>query len=319
MSSPSAEDAPSAGRRKRVLIVSPVRNEAEHIAVVARGMQRQTRPPDVWLVVDDGSEDQTPELVRGLAEEISFMHALATPARFTQDDGDRLRVAAEARAFNWALGTVELDDFDYIGKLDGDIELPDDYFERLLEEFDKDAELGIGGGALVELVGSEWRTMKTALHHVRGALKLYRHECFSAIGGVRELLGWDGIDQTYAQMRGYKTRSFTHIVARHLRPCGSADGVLRGRVRHGEVYYVLGFSLPWTAMKSLKYAARRPPVASGAAFLYGYLRSSWRSLPRVEDLEYRRFVRITERERLREAVQRLRPDRRFSSPTATES
>lgn len=292
---------------KRVLIVSPVRNEAEHITVVARSMQRQTRPPDVWLVVDDGSDDATPALVRQLAAEIPFMHALTTPDRFTDDNGDRLQVAAEARAFNWALATVELGDFDFIGKLDGDIELPDDYFERLLEEFAADPALGIGGGTLVELVGVEWRTMKTAQHHVRGALKLYRDDCFAAIGGVRELLGWDGIDQTYAQMRGYKTRSFSHIVARHLRPCGSADGILRGRVRHGEVYYVLGFSLLWTALKSVKYAAMRPRAISGAAFLHGYLRASWRGMPRVEDVEYRRFVRGTERDRLGDVVRRLRP------------
>jgi biofilm PGA synthesis N-glycosyltransferase PgaC len=292
-----------------VLIVSPVRNEAEHIAVVARSVAAQSRPPDLWLVVDDGSDDATPELLRELAEEIAFMRVMATPQRYTEDSGDRLQVAAEARAFNHALGTVDVGDFDYVGKLDGDIELPEAYFERLLAEFDQDPELGIGGGTLVERVGSEWKTMKTAPHHVRGALKLYSGPCFAAIGGIQELLGWDGIDQTYARMRGYKTRSFDHIVARHLRPCGSADGVLRGRVRHGEVYYVLGFSAPWIAMKSLKYAAMRPPVISGLAFVYGYARAAARSVRRVEDMEYRRFVRRDERDRVLRLVGRRRPSR----------
>ena len=140
--------------------------------------------------------------------------------------------------------------------------------------------------------------MKTAPHHVRGALKLYRRECFEDIGGVQERLGWDGIDQTYARMRGYTTRSFESIVARHHRPCGSADGALRGRIRGGENHYVLGFSFPWVAGKSLRYALARPLLASGAAFMYGYLRAAWRSAPRVGDEQYRRFVRRDERRRL---------------------
>ena len=286
----------------RVLIISPVRNEAEHIRTVARSLERQTRPPDLWLVVDDGSTDATPDLLHELAARIGFMRVLSTPPGFTVDRGDRHTAAAAPRAFNWALRSVDWRDFTHIGKLDGDIELPEDYFERLLEDFERDPRLGIGGGILVEQVGSEWRTMRTAAHHVRGALKLYRRECFESIGGVRELLGWDGIDQTYARMRGYETRPSEDLVARHHRACGSADGLLRGRLRGGATHYVLRFSFPWVVVKSLKVAPMRPAGISGAAFLYGYLRASVLRAPRINDPEYVRFVRRDERRRLRRAV-----------------
>jgi biofilm PGA synthesis N-glycosyltransferase PgaC len=288
----------------RLLIISPVRNEAAHIELVAASVERQTRPPDAWLVVDDGSGDGTPALLDALSARIPFMRALATPDRFTGDDGDRLEVAADARAFNWALRTVQWREFTHVGKLDGDIELPDDYFARLLAEFERDPRLGIGGGVLVERVGSAWRSMRTAPHHVRGALKLYRRECFEAIGGVREVLGWDGIDQAYARMAGYTTRSFDHVVARHHRTVGSADGVLRGRVRGGRNHYALGFSFPWVLLKAFKYARQRPVGISGAAFLYGYVRSAWSRSPRVDDPAYRRFVRQDERRRALAAVRR---------------
>lgn len=284
---------------KRVLIISPVRNEAAHIELVAASVERQTRPPDVWLVVDDGSDDGTRDLLRRLSPRIPFMTVLSTPRGYTRDHGDRHAAAAAPRAFNWALRSADWREFTHIGKLDGDIELPDDYFARLLEEFDRDPTLGVAGGTLVERAGQRWQTMRTARHHVRGALKLYRRECFEAIGGVQERLGWDGIDQTYARMRGYRTASFEHIVARHHRACGTADGALRGRVRGGETHYVLGFSLPWVVMKAVRYGLARPPVVSGAAFLYGYLRAAARrSVSRVEDQEYRRFVRRDELRRL---------------------
>ena len=48
----------------------------------------------------------------------------------------------------------------------------------------------------------------------------YTRACFEAIGGVQERLGWDTIDETYARMRGFKTRSFTDLVAVHHRPLG---------------------------------------------------------------------------------------------------
>jgi hypothetical protein len=253
------------------------------------------------------------------------MTVLQAPQGLTRDRGDRHAVAAAPRAFNWALGGVDQRDFTHIGKLDGDIELPGDYFERLLQEFDADPRLGIGGGVLVEPVGSTWQRVRTPRHHVRGALKLYRRECFQAIGGIQERLGWDGIDQIYAQMRGYRTVAVDHLVARHHRVCGTADGALRGWIRFGEAYHVLGFSFLWVFLKSVTCCAQRPRIVSGLAVAYGYARARWRSIPSVEDPEYRRFVRRDERRRLLGAFSacaarvmgRSRPDSAGARATAS--
>lgn len=287
---------------ERLLIISPLRNEAAHVDTLAQSMSSQTRPPDLWLVVDDGSTDGTLDRLHELSARVPFMTVLQTPKGHTSDRGDRHAVAAAPRAFNWALGTVDWRDFTHIGKLDGDIELPRDYFERLLREFDADPELGIGGGVLVEPVGATWELIRTPRHHVRGALKLYARDCFLAIGGIQERLGWDGIDQIYAQMRGYRTIAFDHLVARHHRVCGSADGALRGWIRFGEAYHVLGFSVLWVFLKAVTCSAEHPRIVSGLAVGYGYLSASWRSVPRVDDPEYRRFVRRDERRRVFSAL-----------------
>jgi biofilm PGA synthesis N-glycosyltransferase PgaC len=294
---------------KRVLIISPVRNEEKHIELVVRSMERQSRPPDAWLVVDDGSDDATPALLRRLADDIPFMTMLATPAAYTADDGDRHAAAAAPRAFNWALRHTDPRGFTHLGKLDGDIELPDDYFERLLDQFDANPRLGIAGGTLVEPVGSDWRPAKAARQHVRGALKLYRRECFDAIGGIRERLGWDGIDESYARMRGYDTESFDHIVARHHRPLGAAGGSLRGKIRRGEVHYVLGYGVHWAALKALQLAVPQSRPTAGAAFLFGYVRAAVTSVPRIEDEEYRRFMRRDQARRMLKALRRVSPRR----------
>jgi hypothetical protein len=196
-----------------------------------------------------------------------------------------------------------MDRFTHISKLDGDMELPPNYFESLLEEFARDPRLGIAGGICKELIGGRWRYSRIPPeHHVHGALKCYSLECFEAIGGVEERLGWDAIDQTYARMLGFRTRSFSDLVATHHRPSASADGTLRGRARHGEVAYVVQLTPLWVTLRAFKVGRTRPVGLSGAAFLYGYLRAAVQGRERVEDPEFRSFVRHELRGRMLAAV-----------------
>jgi biofilm PGA synthesis N-glycosyltransferase PgaC len=288
---------------QRLLVISPVRNEAAHLELVAAAVERQTRPPDLWVVVDDGSTDETPAILARLARRIGFLKVTsATEQPSSGPVKDRLASAAAPRTFNRGLSGVAWRSFTHIAKLDGDIELPPDYFERLLAEFERDPELGLAGGVWAEPDphGEGWRVQPIPLeHHVMGSLKCYSIECFLAIGGMQERLGWDTIDQTYARMRGFRTRSFAELIARHHRPWGSADGTLRGRARHGQCAYIVHFTLPWVALRALKVAGERPRGLSGMAFLYGYLRSAVRRVSRVDDREFRGFVRRELRERVR--------------------
>jgi poly-beta-1,6-N-acetyl-D-glucosamine synthase len=276
---------------ERLLVVTPVHNEASHLELVARSMAAQERAPDLWMIVDDDSEDETPELARRLAGEIPFARTLILPPRPASSGRDRLAEAAAPRAFNAGLRAAGAGSFTHLAKLDGDVELPPEYYDELLRRMRRDPELGIACGDLVEPDGDGWRRLPIPPHHVHGALKLYTRACFEEIGGVREILGWDTVDETYARMRGWRTRSFSDVVARHHRPSASAQGLLRGRARHGACAYVAHFSLPWVALRSLKVALKPPLGLSGAAFLYGYLRAAALSTEQVEDPEFRRFVR----------------------------
>ena len=102
--------------RERLLIVSPVRNEAAHVERVVRSVANQTRAPDCWLVIDDESDDDTLERLRRLEPEVPFMRVLAR-VKPPSADGDRLGAALEAKAFNWALDQVAWREFDFIGLL----------------------------------------------------------------------------------------------------------------------------------------------------------------------------------------------------------
>ena len=287
---------------QRLLVVSPVRNEAAHLERVAAAMAAQTRPPDEWVVVDDGSDDGTAELLESLAPALPFMRVILAEERLDPAEVDRLALAAAPRAFNAGVAQGR-GEFTHVAKLDGDVELPPEYYEELLARFASDPELGIACGDLIEPVGPEWERLAIPPHHVHGALKLYSRECLSAIGGVQERLGWDTIDETYARMYDFRTRSYPDLVARHHRPVATASGALRGRARHGRCAYIAHFGLGWVLLRGVKVGIRmRPRGISGLAFVCGYLQAAAKRVPRVEDREFRRFVRHELRGRMRAAL-----------------
>lgn len=291
----------SSGVRHRILIISPVRNEAAFIERVARAVAAQTVRPAEWVVVDDGSTDNTLQLLRALEREIDFMYVFTRPAA-TGHVVDRLAVAAAPQAFNYGLARAEVQDFTHVMKLDGDVEMRPDHLERLLSEFAADPQLGLAGANLIEPRGKDMHMIPIPATHVHGAVKCYTRACFEAIGGVQERLGWDTIDETYARMRGFHTRNFLDFIAVHHRPHASADGTLRGRARHGQCAYIAHFGVVWIALRSLKIARSRPIGVSGLAFFYGYVRAAVRRVERVPDAEFRRYARRELRWRMRRAV-----------------
>ena len=290
----------------RLLIITPLFNEAANIERTARAVAAQTRRPDVWLVVDDGSIDDTFELISSFAEGHPWIRVMRAPQREVERDAaDKLALAKEARAFNWALAQTGLEGFTHVGKLDGDIELPPHYFEGLLRHFAADRRLGLAGGKLEEQRGRGWTRCSAPGYHVHGAVKLFTRECFDAVGGIEERLGWDTIDETYARMRGYRTCSFENVTARHHRPWGTADGRLRGSARIGECAHIVRYSLPWVLLRTVKTLGARPYVLSGLWFLGGYVSARVRRRPRLDDDDFRDFVRRELRGRL--VPRRLQP------------
>jgi poly-beta-1,6-N-acetyl-D-glucosamine synthase len=289
----------------RILIVSPVRNEGAHIERVVRAMVAQELPPARWIVIDDRSTDDTLAQLRALEPDVPFLEVRErSQASVEQATRDRLARAAAPRNFNSGLEGIDWREYTHVMKLDGDIEMPPHYFKVLMERFAAEPELGLAGGVLDEpQPEGGMRRIKIAPNHINGAIKCYSRECFEAIGGVQERLGWDTIDETYARMRGFTTKHFKDLVSIHHRPIGSADGVLRGRARHGECAYITHYSPLWVALRSLKIAIRyRPWGVSGAAFLYGYGRAAARGIERVPDDEYRAFTRRELRQRLTRAA-----------------
>jgi hypothetical protein len=207
---------------------------------------------------------------------------------------DRDPAAPVAQAFNTGLGLVPDQDFEFVVKLDCDVELSPDYFERMLHHFEEDPSLGIASGIYVEQAANgEWTPVPMPVYHACGASKVMRKACFNDIGsGFAVVRGWDTLDEIQAQVLGWKTRHFPDLVFQHLKPEGSGAGFLVTNIMHGEIYYLTGGGPLFLAFKVLhRICTGRPRVVGGLALAFGYLRFMILGKKRIVTPEQARYYR----------------------------
>ena len=90
-------------------------------------------------------------------------------------------------------------------KVDADTSFDRDYFARLLEHFQLQSDLGIAGGSCYEVVDGAWQRIKVSGSHPRGASRAYRWTLLDDVFALELELGWDGVDEVMAELRGYRT------------------------------------------------------------------------------------------------------------------
>lgn len=290
---PSNKEKPERG--SRYVIISPCRNESATIGTTIRTVLAQTLRPSLWVIVDDGSTDGTPEILR----EAEQLHPFIRIHR-RQDRGRRNVGPGVVEAFYDGLETFEINDFDFICKLDCDLELPPRYFETLIHEMDSDPALGTASGKVY------LRSKKGRLYHERrgvensvGPAKFYRVACFREIGGFVKVVGWDTIDGHLCRLRGWIAKSFANpeLQIVHLRQTGSSDrSVLRGRFRLGAGKWILGSSPPYVLAVTINRLVDRPYVIGSLVTLVGYMKAMLVRKPSFGDAAYRKYMRSFELE-----------------------
>lgn len=274
-------------------LISPARNEAQYIKKTLDSVLAQTVLPTRWIIIDDGSIDATPEILREYAAKYDLIevHTLANRGR-------RALGGAVVEVFDIGLQHLADEPVDFVCKLDVDLILPPRYFERLLEEMEADHRLGSVSGKPYfwdgEEGSSELKSERIADDVSVGASKFYRRTFLEDIGGLVRGLIWDGVDCYRGRMLGWRSKSIDHPELRfiHLRPMGSSDrGILTGRIRLGEGYWFIGAAPLFVFATAIYRITHKPAVIGSLATAWGYVRAWLRGAPRYEDREFRRFLR----------------------------
>lgn len=272
----------------RYVIITPARNEGEHLPQTINSVVSQTLRPHRWVIVNDGSSDQTRSLMEAAAAQHPWIKTVHRP-----DRGYRQQGGGVINAFYDGYALVRDEPWDFLVKLDGDLSFDPAYFARCLERFHADPKLGLGGGTICNPIHESLvvESPGDPVFHVRGATKIYRRACWEAIGGLLQAPGWDTLDELKANMLGWKTCTFPELKLIHYRIAGKADGVWKNWVKNGRANYITGYHPLFMLCKCLKRLGEKPYGLVAAGLGFGYCSGYLRRIPRVNDRELIRYLR----------------------------
>jgi poly-beta-1,6-N-acetyl-D-glucosamine synthase len=282
-------------------IVSPVRDEAAFLRRTAASLFGQRHRPLEWVIVDDGSSDDTVAIATELAAEHDWIHVRETGAGGPRSRGGRI-----VRAFGVGLQALG-ERPDVVVKLDGDLHLPAHYFQWVCAVFERDERAGIVGGQALVHDESGWRPDHRAAHTIPGLAKAYRMTCLEEIGGLHPSMGWDGIDEYAARARGWRIHVLPELTILHYRQRGTAQSWRKARFEEGVANYYMGYLPAFVAVRvAYRMLVAYPPVVGGLALAAGYAWSALRRIPQADDPAAIAELRSEQRARLRRLVGRGR-------------
>lgn len=272
------------------VLISPCRDEADYMRQTLDSVVAQSMRPAKWVIIDDGSTDETPKILTEYASRHDWIEIVTR-----SDRGRRAVGPGVIDAFYAGFDTINPDDFEYLCKLDLDLEIPPTYFETVILEMETSPRLAnFSGKAYLREKDGRLTSERLGDENAVGQIKFYRVTAFKEIGGFVRQVSWDGIDGHMCRMNGWIARSEDRPELRfiHLRQMGSSQHSLWvGRLRWGFGKYFMGSAIYYVAAVAVYRMLEKPYVIGGWGILWGYLKAMFARAPRFEDRKFRRFLR----------------------------
>jgi hypothetical protein len=287
------------------VLISAARNEGAYIAGTIRSVTGQSIPPVKWIIVSDGSTDETDAIVREHSRQHGWIQLLRRERR-----EENAGFASKVRALREACAHFGDVDYSYLGNVDADVSFEGRYYESVLSKFAQNAKLGIAGGFIHENHGHGFRSRPTnTSRSVAGAIQMFRRECFEGIGGLvpARLGGEDWIAEVMARMQGWEVESFDQLKVLHHKSGGLTRGMSRERIRQGAADYSLGTHPLFEVLKCAKRIGEKPYLSGAMLRMASYLVSCARNDERSVSKELVAFLRKEQISRIRSFLRSGRP------------
>jgi poly-beta-1,6-N-acetyl-D-glucosamine synthase len=278
------------------VLITPVHNEEAFIQKVIAGVVAQTCKPAKWIIVDDGSTDETGAIVRASAAGHDFIQLVTL-----RSSGQR-SFSRKADAFNFGVSQLTGISYDFIGNLDADIFLEPHYFENMRRLLQEDPQLGIVGGVVFTTVRGQYVTQDENPESVAGAVQLFRKACFADVGGSYLRLPFGGIDaaaEFIAKQKGWKVRKSFQDIVREGRQTGTATvKPLSASYRLGRRFHSLGYGFFFYSLRCVFRMRDDPLILGSFASFFGFLESLIRRRPVLLPQDVVQFLRAEHRKKL---------------------
>ena len=306
---------PEKKKSREYIVITPSRNEERNLPNLVHSLTAQTIRPALWVVVDDGSTDKTEEIVEEAEKQYGWMKGIHLK-RNEGYMGTHIAYVCN-QGFEFAKNYCDQNgiSYEYIALVDADTVLEGEYFEKLIEEFEKDEKLGIASGnnahadivTILDTLKLEkpditvadpefWQLWNSPFVKIvqdsredlpLGSARMWRRACFDETGGYLPVPLPDAVSNAKAKMKGWRTRRFRNI--KLIERYGlKKQGLWKGYKEKGESLYLFGQPLSFAILKAINRSLEKPYYA-GIAFLYGYIKSLVLRKERIADEEIRKY------------------------------
>ena len=284
------------------ILVTPAKNEERNLPILAKSVVQQTITPMLWVIVDDGSTDNTPKIIKKLERNFDWIHH-KTLEKGRRDLGKHFAEVLK-EGFEYAIDECNKNgwEYDYLGKVDADIILPTKIFEKLIKKFKEYHKLGIASSG-IDIIMPNYRKSyenitkeeiieydNALLDHPTDAIRLIRKKCFEEIKGIPITYAPDSVIDAKARILGWKTKRFKDIKVFHIGKTSSAEGLWKGTKFNGYENYYLNTSPILVIVQATRFLLKRPYYLA-FAYLYGYFSSVLRREEKIDDENIRNYFR----------------------------
>jgi glycosyltransferase involved in cell wall biosynthesis len=281
--------------RPPYMLVTAAHNEEAFIENTIKAVSSQTVLPTRWVIVSDGSVDQTDKIVGAYAQHYPFIELVHIGINHARS------FASKVYALNVGLEKLKDSEYEFIGNLDADVSFEESYFANLLGEFERDPGLGLAGGFIYEKRHGRFSARaNNSIRSVAGAIQLFRRECYESVGGILPLKygGEDWCAEVMARMKGWSVKAIPELRVFHHKPTGAGAGVLRYWYHQGFMDYSLGSHPLFATIKCLRRLSAKPYVTGALARLTGFVWAYYRKEERPVPREFVEYLRREQKGRL---------------------
>jgi biofilm PGA synthesis N-glycosyltransferase PgaC len=255
--------------QREFILLTAAKNEEQYIGEVIQSVLRQNILPLAWFIMDDGSIDQTAQIVGRFAAKYPLIRFYSI-----QNTGRR-SFGSKDKAINAAYELARQLKFDFVGIQDADIAPKENnYYEKILNKFEANMKLGITGGYIYERSNGTWACRKgNSPDSVAGGIQMFRRTCYEQIGGYTPLHfgGEDWLAELNAKMSGWEVMAFPELPVYHYRLTSSSGGRWRGLFRLGMMDASFGSHPVFELLKCARRIVESPVFIGSVIRFSGYI------------------------------------------------
>ena len=277
--------------KSRYFLATPVKNEEENLPNLIHSVAEQTIKPVLWIIVDDGSTDNSPKIIEDATNRYAWVKSVRlkeSPRDLTIHFASVIKTGLDFASEYCREHRIQ---YDYICFLDADMIIQDkDFFKKIIAEFENDYRLGIASGSIQVIddgkVKEELRREDTA----SGGEMVCRRECFEDVGGFPFSYSADSVLCVKAKLRGWEIKQFKAVKIIQTRRTSSAEGFWKGYLANGKADYFLNYNPIFAILKGIKYLTKKPYYI-GLAYLIAYFGDFISRRPKIRDEEIRYYYK----------------------------